>query len=201
MATFTFDETAGTTLESIDSKWEGDTTGLVTSGSGALRVSAAYAARNVRYENAQGDYQKSTASMKGFTSSTGQEYFALAVNKTGGSNTGYELFVNTGSIVALLRNGSYISDWSSTNVFMSDFTASIETSDAGGGSKYVKLFVNGIERISYTDASPLTTGYPGFLMYCGDNGVSANEMFEWTDGVVQIIGPPKSLGLLLRACG
>jgi hypothetical protein len=181
MATFTFDEANNTTLEDIDSKWAGDTTGLITT-DGKLRATAAYQQRAAMYENSQGNYQSSRGYFKAIAYTAGQELFSVAVHKTGVIGTGYEARCSSAGGIALYRSGSYVSEDIAVT-FGSDFDIEITTTDAGGGSVYVRCYVGGVQKISYTDSSPLTTGSPGFNMYSGDNGVTALEMYTWTDGV------------------
>jgi hypothetical protein len=42
-----------------------------------------------------------------------------------------------------------------------------------GANKIVKLFTGGIERVSYTDTTPLATGSPGLFHYDGTSGTTS----------------------------
>ena len=177
MATFDFSEAAATQLATIDAKFaEGTAGNSRTDGSGVLRCYAGtslYDFRYFRYENGHTEIQKSEVAS--VTGSMGQ-YTQACIQKTS-AQEGYGVRL-TGTTIQLDKNGAYLSD----AAFVFDPTTAFTLTLERLASNVIKAYVNGVERLSTTDGSPLTGGYPGGRMYC-DGTVANAGITSWSDGV------------------
>lgn len=185
MTAFTFNAANGSTLESYDSKWAGETT-IAETQSSVMQVKAGstYVDIFCRYENAQGDTQQSEVVLKTSFNPTGSDG-ALLVQNSGG-NTGYRVFVDTTDFF-IQRNGSYAANASHGLTFSSAGNVVKVTYNHSTG--VVKVFANGVEKLSYTDGTPITGGYPGFYFY-GDGFTDRTGFVSWTDNVSAASGNP-----------
>ena len=184
MATFTFSEANGTTIESIDSKWAGDTTAVEVQSGVLQKVSAPTVVAQCYYENGHGAYQSSQCVWKAGTATGNIRTTAVQVV---GAQRGYEARMTSNTTIELRRNAVYVTDAAhGLDPTAADYTIKIETSDAGGGSTYVRVYVNGVQKISSTDASPVTGGYPAFRI-ANATAVTESQLDSWTDGVP--VGP------------
>lgn len=191
MTTFNFTEANGTTLEAVDSKWNGTTTTMEVQ-SGALQPTATPAMSTLRfcvYENSQPQQQKSAVKFKASSFAASPFKYAL-INATAGSTgtagrgTGYSARIDPGGIY-LYRNSFYVNEAPPlTDPSTTDTELTIEQL-AGG---VIKVYQDGVEVLSYTDGSPLTGGYPGFAMLVDpgvEGGISptVGAIDSWTDGI------------------
>ena len=173
MATFLFSEADGTNLETIDSKWTGDSTTVVTA-SGGIQPSPAFGDRYAYFSNGHGNDQTAEGLLAA-GSYAGGEVKALLVNWDG--TNGYEMRIASTQLV-IRRNGAFAASAAhGVDPTTNDITFKL-TSVAG----VVKGYAGGSEIVSYTDGSPLTGGSPG--LHLGAAGTAGNCRFlSWTDGV------------------
>lgn len=182
MATFNFGEAANTTLQTIDAKWTEATSGhAVTDGSGNVWSSASpnsYTERHAWYPNSQGDTQESEIDVVAQTAGT---HVYAAVLKSSGV-LGYEARATGGTTLQLRRLGAYITDATvpGFDPTAADYTLKIAFNSATG---VVKVYLNGVEKISYTDGTPLTGGSPGFRLYGNGETTNRPKISRWTDNV------------------
>lgn len=173
MATFLFSETDGTDLETIDSKWSGDSTTLVTS-SGGIQPSTNFGDRYAYYSNGHGDDQTAEAVIAA-GSFAGGEIKGVLLNWDG--TNGYEARL-TATTVTIRRNGAFFS--SGTHGL--DPSTNDVTLKATKVGAVVKGYANGVEITSGTDGTPVNGGSPG--LHLGAAGsAAATRMLSWTDGV------------------
>lgn len=184
--TFDFSQANGTTLESIDSKWEGASTFFnAQSGQAEITACGGGTVRDVRYENGQGNTQSGQALVKAAATSTRR----AIVTQRNGSQQGYEARFSGTTDIEIRRNGTYVTQGTiaSGNTTTTDYTVKI-TSNASTGAVTVwaasgsvaDAQVSGTQIVTTTDGTPLTGGYPGFSLACVTL-VSEVHIDDWTD--------------------
>lgn len=182
MTTFNFAEAANTTLQTIDAKWTETTTGhTVTDGSGNAWSSASpnsFTARYAWFPNSQGNTQESEIDV--LAHPAGSQVYAV-VQKTAGQN-GYRLWLPASGQIELRRNDVYLADAGGTGVdpAASNYTLKITYNVSTG---VVTGYLNGVAKVSYTDSSPLTGGYPGFYLYGNGETTNRPKVSRFTDNV------------------
>lgn len=172
-ADFQFSNPNGTTLEAIDSKWDMNSTSLETNGSGQLQTVAGSVWVDVtaRYADSQPDTQFFEMVIKAGGFDSGQ--YRRGYLQHDGTNEGYRFEVG-GSSVSISRDGSYANAGPhSIDPTTADYTLRGEYNHLTG---LVRLLVNGVETLTYTDESPLTGGCPALGMYSA--GTPSNCQIE-----------------------
>lgn len=184
MSTFNFGEAANTTLQTINALWEETTAGhTVTDGSGNAWSSASpssYTDRYAWFPNGQGNTQESEIDV--LAHPAGTRVYAV-VQKTA-AQLGYHAVCSPGAggTIELRKNGSYLTDAVGTGLDpnAANYTLKITYNYATG---VVKVFINGVEKVSYTDGSPLSGGSPGFYLYGNGETTNRPKISRFTDNV------------------
>lgn len=172
-ADFQFSNPAGTTLESIDSKWEMDSTSLETNGSGQLQpvAGSVWVDVTARYVDSQPDTQFFEMVVKAGDFGSGQ--YRRGYLQHDGTNEGYRFEINSAN-ASISRDGTYANaSPHGIDPSAADYTVRGEY-DASTG--VVKLLLNGVEVVQYTDSSPLTGGTPAIGFYAA--GTLSNARIE-----------------------
>lgn len=203
MASFLFAEAANTTLQTIDALWSETTSGhTVTDGAGNVWSSSSpnsYTNRFAWYPNGQGDTQQSEIDVLAHPAGT----FVRAIVQKTSTQIGYRVSCSSGAggTIELRRNDVYLTDAVGTGLDPSttDYTLKITYNHTTG---VVKGYINGVEKVSYTDASPLTGGYPGFFLYGNGETTNRPKISRWTDNVsaaaaASLLAPPAAITPLL----
>jgi hypothetical protein len=185
MATFTFGEANTTTLETIDSKWEGSTTFLAVY-SGLLGVNNNGADRPARYENSQPATQSAQALVKAAATWRGP-----TVKASSGNTLGYNLRIADATTIDLRRGSTFLTDATATGADFTanDYTVKIKFNDA---TKFVTVWyaagdvadaeISGTQIINFDDtAGALTSGFPGLRISAAATAVGLLD--NWTDFV------------------
>ena len=181
MASFTFNQTSGTQLPTIDAKWTVYDGGLgkffQTNGT-YLTVSAIFATPVAAYVNGHGAAQLSRITLQAGASVT--DTYRVSCQIRALATPGYELWQTSSTAWQVRRDGAFVSSGShSENVTSANFTLEISVSAAG----LVVGKINGTTYYSGVDATPITGGYPGFDGH--DSGSLTDiRILDWTDGVV-----------------
>lgn len=180
MSTFTFDEAANTTLQTINANWVENVSGYtVTDGSGSAWSSASpnsFTDRYAWFANGQGDTQESEIDVLAHPAGT----FVWCLAQKNAGQQGYRVWLPSSGVIELRRNGTYIGDASGTGVNPNtdNYTLKV-TYNASTG--VVKAFLNGVEKYSYTDGTPLTGGSPGFYLYGNGETTNRPKISRFTD--------------------
>lgn len=132
----------------------------------------------VRYENGQGATQQSTLVRGGAAFPTGGELGVYVQNND--TQGGYSAWFQEANVQLRRQSaadaGAVYIDMAAHNIaWTADATLHVEV--AGG---VVRVFANGVERLSYIDSAPLTGGFPGLYMVPGAN-VADHKATTWTD--------------------
>jgi hypothetical protein len=184
--TFDCSQANGTTLEVIDSKWEGNST-LINCQGNVMQVTATGGGtpRVARYENGQGSIQSAqmdcAAGGAGTRRGVGTQNHATQV--------GYQTRFSGTNAVELRRNGTYVAEGaiSGGNHTTTGYTIKI-TSNASTGRVQVwwaalgaaDAEATGTMIIDNTDGSPLSTGYPSMEVMATTLTTDASAD-NWTD--------------------
>lgn len=181
MTTFNFGEADGTSLETIDSKWSGDSANFVTA-SGGIQPdtgSSGYGSYAARYENAQPNPQYVSAILRAGTFAGGQQRELRIQNTDNAETSGYLARFVSSNLVYVLRAGAGVTGSPFTltgDLATTDLT--IEFYLTAGG--VLTLKENGATVCAYTDGTPLTGGFPGLKAY-GAGTPSTVRIDDWTD--------------------
>lgn len=184
MAAFSFGEAANTTLQTINALWEETTTGhTVTDGSGSAWSSASpnsYTARYAWFPNSQGDTQESEIDVVAHPAGT----FVYAIVQKTAAQIGYRVGCSSGvgGTIELRRNDVYVADAIGTGLDpnTTNYALKITYNHTTG---VVKGYINGVEKVSYTDGAPLTGGSPGFFLYGNGETTNRPQVASWTDNI------------------
>lgn len=191
MAADSFTNTNGTVLTSHDARWK------FASGQGeilsnAARVSNGFAQAWCRWEDGQGQFQD--AQVKFLAGDWTDGTRSLWINGPTDKNDGYELRVSS-SWVSLYRVASvkiFQQAHGISNIATNGVTARVYQ-DSGG---VIRVSLDGgAYTTSWTDGSPLTTGYTGVAV---DIGANNRDQYTWDDWVDSSSGgaAPVELDLL-----
>lgn len=173
---FQFAATDGTTLESLNSKWNGATSDYECRGgnlqctpSGVWNGAVAY------YENNQLSDQQVQAKRPGSTFNTASGASFSVALRVSGTQAGY-VMTFFGASYQLRRNGVWVSGNSmDVNTWNSDVVVKMT---AVGGN--INVYINGNLLLNYVDSTPLTGGSPGLILYPA--GTAANAVItSWSD--------------------
>ena len=178
---FNFSAANGTTLAALSNKFTPTSnTDDFECQSGNLQCVAGtgFYGAVVRYENSQGADQQSTLVRVGAAFPSGGELGVYVQNSD--TQGGYGAWFQDGNVQLRRQSAAdagavYIDQVAHNITWTADATLRIQV--AGG---VVKVFANGVERLSYTDVAPLTGGFPGFYMVPGAN-VADHKATTWTD--------------------
>ena len=181
MASITFNQANGTTVGSVDAHFTGDTT-LFEVQSSVLQItnSSTFVTRYTVFSNAQGGTQESTITLKAGVSLGAGEIISVL---TQGVSTAvnYEALIDNTN-VTLRRNNTFQSQTPHGMTLASAGNTVRLRSNSSTG--LVDVFINGsgTAATSFTDGTPLTGGFPGFMFNA--QGTIANVgITAWTDGV------------------
>jgi len=176
MTIFNFSQADSTLLNAVNANWLGASTSLHVV-SGVLRPTAAFGGGACWFSNGQANTQSVQALMKAFTAAGG-ETSALNV-QLNGSQDGYRAQIRQDGDVDFTRNGSFISRYTGIGAFTTDRTLRITYNSSTG---VVRVAINGtnIDGSGYTDGSPLTGGFPGFVIFA-DSNAAQPAIDDWTD--------------------
>lgn len=184
MASFTFNQANGTTLETIDAVWDGDTSFFEVQSSALQCTTTGGTTRRVWYPNSQPLRQSSRATFKA-ASATANTTRMVGVQSTTGQ-AGYEAFVYS-TYIEIRRNGTYKTDQvHGVNLATTDLDVEVRTTDGTGGRALVSVYTQGSGSPLVTwqeDVSDLTGGFPSMAF---NNDLAATEIrvSTWTDGEV-----------------
>jgi hypothetical protein len=201
---FEFGQANGTTLSAIDANWSGDSATLNCQ-SGVLQCTTTFATRVAYYPGAGNDHAsqcvaKASAASGGATPSV----------QTTAGQTGYTIVMSGTTNLELRRNGVYVADNTpGTGVY--DPTVSDTTFKIAIAGTSIKVWVfrgttddaeaSGTLIINYTDATPLTGGYPGIRVASG-TAVTDAAADNWTNfSAAKIKAGQKASGAAALASG
>lgn len=188
MAAFDFNEADATTLETIDSKWEGDSGILCCNGSGLLRVNNAGGGtpRQARFENGQ----PATQSAQVVLTAVGSIWRCPIVQASAANPYGYNIRTDGTNTFDVRRVDTFLASASPGGVDLSAnvYTLKIKFRSA---DNHVLVWIalgdvadaetSGTQIIDYTDATPLSGGYPGLRI--GTTVTNVGYVNKWTDFV------------------
>jgi len=176
--TFDFAQTNGTSLLTLDARWAGAGATTITTLNGYASQNSAFTQNTAWFAASQGNTQKVEAGIKANAGSSGEVYSLLL--QVNGSQTGYEFAPRVaGDGVDFYRNGTFVVRLTGTYLPLSsnDIVMRAEFYYPSG---VIAVFVNNVLVGTYTDASPLSGGYPGMSLYNG--GTIGNSSLDyWTD--------------------
>ena len=168
----------GTTLEAMDSKWNG-ASGSVQYYNGVLTNINEYDNNLCWYENAQGDTQEVQAIFKAYNRGDGaQIQLVIQANAT---QTGYHADLLASGEVDIERNNAFVTRLGtsgSLNPVTNDVLMRMVYTHTTG---VLQVYLNGSLIGSLTDGVPLTGGYPGLNIYATTNVTNGPAFDEWTD--------------------
>lgn len=199
MASITFNQSNGTALGSVDALFTGDTT-LFEVQSSVLQITnvSTFVARYAAYSNGQGGTQESTITLKAGVSLGAGEILS-ATTQTTSVTAHYEALIDNTN-VTLRRNGSFQSQVPhGLTLASAGNTVRLRSNSATG---LVDVFLNGsgAAATSFTDGTPLTGGFPGFVFNAqgaiGNVGITA-----WSDGVIGAVAEAFLTMPPMRAAG
>lgn len=197
MASFDFSGYADdTSLETVDTRWEGDTTLLeVISGRLQLVSTGGGTERTAYFQNSHGAAQKCQVVIP---ACPGPRVGPLI--QKNGSQAGYEARRSGVNTLELRRNGVYVTEGTLGGADFTANTYTIKIAIDGGG--VVKIWAatgdvadaetSGTQLVSNTDGTPLTGGYPGLNQLSGSL-VSDTLISKWTDFVSAAASPRRML--------
>lgn len=182
---FDFSATNGTTLATQDARWAGaGSTGIIAQ-DGVATPSDAFAQPAGYFVAAQGDTQKVQATLKANAGSNGENRWLSL--QTNGSQTGYTFRPRSaGDGIDYYRNGTFVVRLSGTYppASSNDICLRAEFYYPSG---VIAVFVNDVLVGTTIDASPLSGGYPGMVLYNGGVAYSAG-IDDWTDLTTLVAG-------------
>ena len=181
MASFTFNQANGTTLETIDPKWAGTTAPYSVQGSRLQCSSIDSGVVSVWYEDGQ-PLRQSSKLVRAAGAATGNSQVFVQRN---GSQTGYHVTIGP-TFLEIRRNSVYKSDAAhGINLATTQLTIEIATTTGLGGLALVSVYVQNNVSPLFTwqeDVADLSGGYPGFFL-ANLTAVTDEQAVSWTDGI------------------
>lgn len=181
-----FDQPDGTELTSIDSRFWVSAENTIITNQGALSQNIRNSVNRAFMSSPQGVVQTSTAYIDSDSPSSWIDVCVCATELTGGYSFGFD-----SGLPAFYKQGSFLARGSTAvDTTTAPYYYSIEF-DSSTGALVGKH--NDVVVLSFTDSSPLSGGYPGFIL----GGIQADPptsvqgpLISWTDEVTSEILPP-----------
>ena len=175
--TFDFNEAAGTTLPTIDARFDTSTStgSFTTTGTGALQTTA-FAIPVAIFPAGQGNSQQSEITTRPYALAN---VVAVYLQRTA-SQAGYKVWQSSTTAIQIRRNGVFATTITTSAV---DYSAAAVTLRASfnASTGVLSVFLNGALVGTWTDTTPLTGGSPGFGIEDNNAGASDVLIESWTD--------------------